>query len=198
MPGGKGDYTDWQPNDTPQISDRNLTRAARLLEMAPPAQRQRLLAGVRAGLEQGAPPDRIPDRLTAVIGPWRPGGDAASIASKGEGGREAFETYCAPCHQSDGSGMERLGAPLRRSPLVLGQDDMLIRIALHGLKGELVMPAMGTLGDQQLAAILTYIRTAWGHTASPIPAETVRRVRAASEGRQTPWTRDELGRAPSR
>lgn len=197
MPGGKGDYTDWQPNDTPQISDRNLTRVARLLEMAPPAQRDRLLAGVRAGLGEGTPSHPIPDRLTAMIGPLRSGGDVSAITNKSERGREMFETYCAPCHQSDGSGMERLAVPLRRSPLVLGQEDVLIRIALHGLRGELVMPAMGTLDDQQLAAILTYIRTAWGHTASPIAAETVGRVRAVSEGRRSPWTRDELTRASS-
>jgi putative membrane-bound dehydrogenase-like protein len=196
MPGGKGDYTDWQANDTPEISDRNLTRVARLLEMAPVSQRDRLLAGVRAGLEQGTAPRRIPDRLIPFIGPWRPGVGNSATANKPERGRDAFETYCAPCHQSDGSGMERLAAPLRRSPLVLGQEDSLIRIALHGLKGELVMPAMGTLDDQQLAAILTYIRTAWGHTASPIAAETVGRVRAGSEGRRAPWTREELARQP--
>jgi mono/diheme cytochrome c family protein len=80
----------------------------------------------------------------------------------------------------------------------LGHEDTLIRIALHGLKGELVMPAMGTLDDQQLAATLTYIRTAWGHTASPITAETVGRVRAQSEGRTGPWSRDELARTSSR
>jgi putative membrane-bound dehydrogenase-like protein len=198
MPGGKGNYSDWQSNDAPLVSDRNLTRAARLLEMAPPHQRDRLLAGVRTGLDQGTPPQRIPDRLTAMIGLWRPGGEVSATANKSERGQETFETYCAPCHQSDGGGMVRLATPLRKSPLVLGHEDMLIRIALHGLKGELVMPAMGTLDDQQLAAILTYIRTAWGHTASPIAAETVGRVRAASEARRNPWTRDELVRASSR
>ena len=199
MPGGKGDYTDWQTNDTPQISDRNLTRAARLLEMAPASQRDRLATGVRAGLDRGS---RAANGYPIV---WPrssvPGGRGqlqAATANRSERGREAFETYCAPCHQSDGSGMERLAAPLRRSPLVLGQEDSLIRIALQGLKGELVMPAMGTLDDQQLAAILTYIRTAWGHAASPIAAETVARVRAGSEGRTSPWTRDELARASSR
>jgi putative membrane-bound dehydrogenase-like protein len=194
MPGGKGDYTDWQTNDTPEIGDRNLTRVARLLEMAPPGQRDRLLAGVRAGLGQGPAPERIPGRLAAFIGAWRPGA-GSTAAAKPERGREGFETYCAPCHQTDGSGMERLAAPLRRSPLVLGAEDALIRIALHGLKGELIMPAMGTLDDPQLAAILTYVRTAWGHTASPITAEAVGRVRAASEGRRAPWTREELARA---
>ena len=198
MPGGKGDYTDWQTNYTPQISDRSLTRAARLIEMAPASQRERLLAGVRAGLEEGAPPPRIPDRLTAILGPWRPGQLSAAPPNRTERGREAFETYCAPCHQSDGSGMERLAAPLRKSPLVLGPEDALIRVALHGLKGELVMPAMGTLDDQQLAAILTYIRSAWGHAAGPVAPEAVGAVRAGSEGRRLPWTREELARTSGR
>jgi putative membrane-bound dehydrogenase-like protein len=194
MPGGKGDYSDWRTNDTAQIRDRNLTRAARLLEMAPASQRDRLATGVRAGLAEGIAPPRLPDRLVALIGPWRPGQPQAAAANRSERGREAFETYCSPCHQSDGGGMERLAAPLRRSPLVLGREDSLIRIALHGLKGQLLMPAMGTLDDQQLAAILTYIRTAWGHAAGPIAAETVARVRAGSAGRTSPWTRDELVR----
>ena len=53
MPGGKGDYTDWETNYTPEISDRSLTRLARLFEMAPVTHRDRLLAGAKAGLEQG-------------------------------------------------------------------------------------------------------------------------------------------------
>jgi len=51
---------------------------------------------------------------------------------------------------------------------------------------------MGTLDDQQLAAILTYVRRAWGHQAGPVSPETLRSVRAASQGRQTPWTVNEL------
>jgi putative membrane-bound dehydrogenase-like protein len=227
MPGGKGDYTDWETNYTPQISDRSLTRLARLLEMAPANHRDRLLAGVKAGLEQGAAPEVVPERLSALVGRWwadhphtgalldvaaRLGHpDAVKMArtvggarprtagpAAGEPGRDPFLTYCAPCHQTDGSGMERLAAPLRNSTWVLGQEDLLIRIVLNGLKGELVMPPMSTLDDQQLAAILTYIRRAWGHEAGPVSPETVARVRATSEGRKTPWTRDELSTNPRR
>ena len=194
MPGGKGDYTEWQTNDTPAIAERNLTRAARLLEMAPAGLRERLVTGVRAGLDEGSPPQRIPARLAAFIGPWRPGSSRATPANAADRGREAFAIYCAPCHQSDGGGMERLAPPLRGSPLVLGPEASLIRVVLHGLKGDLVMPAMGTLDDQQLAAILTYIRGAWGHAAGAVAAEAVGRVRAGSEGRSTPWTREELAR----
>ena len=228
MPGGKGDYTDWETNYTPEVSDRNLTRLARLLEMAPVAYRDRVLAGAKAGLDQGPPPERVPARLSALINKWwadRPqtgallqvaarlrhpealkkaieaagdpsSGRAAQELTAGpvvyERGREAFLIHCAPCHQTDGSGMARLAAPLRNSRWVLGREDLLARIALNGLKGELLMPPMGTLDDRQLAAILTYIRRAWGHEAGPVSPEIVARVRAESQGRQTPWTVNEL------
>ena len=88
--------------------------------------------------------------------------------------------------------MARLAAPLRNSKWVLGREDLLARIVLNGLKGELLMPPMGTLDDRQLAAILTYIRSAWGPDAAPVSPETVARIRAASAARQTPWTAAEL------
>jgi mono/diheme cytochrome c family protein len=88
--------------------------------------------------------------------------------------------------------MARLAAPLRNSAWVLGPQQLLARIVLNGVKGDLVMPAMGTLDDQQLAEILTYIRRAWGHEAGPVSRETMARARAASAGRQGPWTRAEL------
>ena len=225
MPGGKGNYTEWETNFTAAISGRNLTRLARLLEMAPAAHRDRLLVGVTAGLEQGATPARVPEPLLGVIERWWSNGphtDALldvsvrlrhpeavkkAIAVAGDPrasrslirggttdarGRQGFLTHCAPCHQTDGSGMARLAAPLRQSRWVLGREDLLARIVLHGLKGELLMPPMGTLDDRQLADILTYIRRAWGHDAGPIGAELLQGVRADSKGRTTPWTADEL------
>ena len=234
MPGGKGDYTEWQTGFTPEISDRSLTRLARLLAMAPAANhRHRLLAGVAAGLEQGPAVEQVPERLLSVIRKWwaeQPqtgsllhvaarlghpdavdkaralagvrGSDGAegqrAGAAADERGREAFLTYCAPCHQTDGSGMARLAAPLRNSKWVLGNEGQLARIVLNGLKGELLMPPMGTLDDQQLAAILTYIRRAWGHQAAPVSPGTVQRVRASAAGRNAPWTVDELSAAEIR
>lgn len=80
--------------------------------------------------------------------------------------------------------MERLATPLRNSKGVLGDEERLTRIVLNGLKGELLMPPMGTLDDRQIADILTYIRHAWGHEAGPTSPETVKRVRAGAQGRQ--------------
>ncbi len=225
MPGGKGDYTEWETNYTPEVSDRNLTRLARLLEMAPATLRDRLLAGIQAGLELGAPAAQVPTRLSTVIGRWwadRPhtgallqvaarlghpeameqaralaatrgsGGAGRTAGAVAERGRDAFLTQCAPCHQADGSGMARLATPLRNSKWVLGHEELLTRIVLNGLKGDLLMPPMATLDDEQLAAILTYIRRAWGHEAGPVSPGTVARVRAGSAGRKAPWTVSEL------
>jgi mono/diheme cytochrome c family protein len=55
-----------------------------------------------------------------------------------------------------------------------------------------VMPAHGFLGDEAIAAILTYIRQSWGNDAPPIDEEEVAEVRAATSGREREWTRDEL------
>ena len=55
MPGGKGDYTEWETNYTPEVSDRSLTRLARLLEMAPATHRDRLLAGVQPDSSRARP-----------------------------------------------------------------------------------------------------------------------------------------------
>jgi mono/diheme cytochrome c family protein len=51
---------------------------------------------------------------------------------------------------------------------------------------------MGTIDDRRLAAILTYVRGAWGHNAGAIAPEAVARVRADTGERRTPWTPDEL------
>jgi putative membrane-bound dehydrogenase-like protein len=227
MPGGKGDYTEWRTGYAPEIGDRNLTRLARLMETTVSAtERDQMLAGIEAGLEQGAQAPRVPEQLSRAIARWwtehsrtadliavaarfghreaiearaevaraasRGADGQASPAAADQRGRTEFLTYCAPCHQTDGSGMARLAAPLRNSPWVLGREDLLARIALHGLKGELLMPPMGTLDDRQLAAILTYIRRAWGHGAGPVSPEAVARARSASAGRSQPWTAQEL------
>jgi mono/diheme cytochrome c family protein len=140
----------------------------------------------------GHPPAVRAARASANTRPGGSSADRGAAPAASEEGREAFLTHCSPCHQTDGSGMARLGAPLRQSQWVLGHEDLLTRIVLNGLRGELLMPPMGTLDDRQLAAILSYVRGAWGHAAAPVSPETVARVRAASAARQAPWTRQEL------
>ena len=118
-----------------------------------------------------------------------------------EAGKELYTVTCGACHQPNGAGQEGLAPPLLESDWVLGPEQRLIRIALHGLRGpitvkgrafELEMPSMSVLDDEQIAAVLTYIRRGWGHAAAPIAPSTIANVRAATEKRADAWTEPEL------
>jgi len=168
MPGGKGDYTDWVNNYSADISKKNLGRLAELFEMAKtPAMREALLAGAVEGLELGPHVEYVPEPLAKVIGKWWD-----------EGPQKESLLHTA--------------ALLRNSEWVAGQEELLVRIVLNGLKGDLVMPPMNTLEDGELADILTYIRGAWGHNAGPVSPGLIRLVREVSKRNNGILTRDEL------
>ncbi len=118
-----------------------------------------------------------------------------------ERGRALYAETCASCHQPSGLGDPGKAPPLRHSPAVLGPDDRLARIVLHGLVGrveregfvwDLDMPAHA-MNDADTASVLTYVRREWGHAAEPIDAQAVRASRERFEDRSRPWTRVELG-----
>jgi putative membrane-bound dehydrogenase-like protein len=115
-----------------------------------------------------------------------------AVLASFERGRQAYLTHCALCHQDDGAGMDLLAAPLRDSEWVLGDQEPLVSIILNGFQGDMLMPPMGSIDDRELADILTYIRSAWGHDASYVSEEVVRQVRDRSESRTEPWTAEEL------
>jgi mono/diheme cytochrome c family protein len=99
-----------------------------------------------------------------------------------------------------------LAPPLIDSEWVLGSEQRLVRIALHGLRDaitvkgvryELNMPALAeALDDRQIADVLSYIRREWGHTGDPVAMEAVTKVRAAEAKREDSWTQGELLRFP--
>jgi len=117
-------------------------------------------------------------------------------------GRLLYEAVCLNCHQPEGEGLAGIYPALVGSALVGGDGDGLIKILLHGYaSGEggagggetgLAMPPVA-LGDEQAAAVLSYVRERLGGGAGEITAEQVARVRAANEGRSAPWGKGELG-----
>ena len=68
------------------------------------------------------------------------------------------------------------------------------RILLNGKEGSIgLMPPIGSaLSDDQIAAVLTYVRREWGNDASPVDAAVVKDVRAQTASRTRPWTDAEL------
>lgn len=117
------------------------------------------------------------------------------------------ESHCATCHLTTGQGNGVVYPSLVGSPWVTGSEDRLVKLALHGMWGKLTVrgktydPARGVppmtafrdiLKDDELAAVLTFVRNTWGNKASPISAKTVTRVRAESSGRSVFWKPEEL------
>ena len=109
-----------------------------------------------------------------------------------DAGRRQYRTTCAPCHQQDGRGVTGLAPPLVGSKWVLGEPARLARIVLHGKEGAQMMPPLGALNDEQIAAILTYVRRGWGHQAGAVNPGLITEVRGYTTGRNRPWTEQEL------
>jgi mono/diheme cytochrome c family protein/glucose/arabinose dehydrogenase/lysophospholipase L1-like esterase len=117
------------------------------------------------------------------------------------------EAHCATCHQDNGKGLDPAFPPLVGSPWATGSEERLIKVVLHGLHGPLEVngkvydPAKGVppmtafgaiLKDDELAAVLTYVRNTWGNKAPAVKPATVAKVRAATTERSTFWKPEEL------
>jgi len=122
-------------------------------------------------------------------------------------GRKLFEANCALCHNNDGSGKPGQAPPLAGSEWVLTAGvNRLIRIPQVGLNGplevkgqpwNLSMAGMGApYSDEDLAAVLSYIRTAFGNKASLVAPEQVKKVRTELGNRSQPYTAEELKKEP--
>ena len=122
-------------------------------------------------------------------------------------GKLLFQQVCAGCHGLTGEGLTPLAPPLANSDWVLGPQSRLIRLALHGVTGPIhvngakyeppqTLPDMPSLrealNNEQIAAVLTYIRGQWGNSSIPIMAASIAKVRAETDARETPWTEEEL------
>jgi mono/diheme cytochrome c family protein len=120
-------------------------------------------------------------------------------------GAAVFENYCAGCH-IDASGPRGENPPLDGASWVIGPEQRLIKIVLHGARGpmevngntyDMHMPPHGhLLTDAQIASLVEYVRRRFGGVTTPIRTDVVRAIRAASAGRTAPWTAEELLRNP--
>jgi nitrite reductase (NO-forming) len=114
---------------------------------------------------------------------------AAMAVPSGSGavGQKLYQTYCVGCHQAEGQGIPGTFPPLAKSDYVLGDSSRSIETVVNGLHGPIevngqpyngTMPPMGHLKDEEIAQILSYVRSSWGNTADPVSAADVAAVRA--------------------
>lgn len=96
-------------------------------------------------------------------------------------GQAVFEDNCAQCHRTNGEGLPATFPALNKNPFVLGEPSPVIATVLNGRKGNLgQMPSWrDKLDDQQIAAVVTYIRQAWSNRAAAVTPAMV----AATKGK---------------
>jgi mono/diheme cytochrome c family protein len=110
-------------------------------------------------------------------------------------GAEIYANFCAGCHMESGEGNPQGGAKsLVGSAIVTGNPAAVMRVVLSGKDGAngLMPPLRGSLNDEQVANVVSFIRRAWGHTASPVTTAEVQEARGITSLRKTPWTDEEL------
>lgn len=136
------------------------------------------------------------------------GGDPRMIQL--EQGKKAYLTYCAACHQPHGKGVPGQFPPLAGSDWVNGLGpNRIIRLVLDGVNGPItvkdqafnnaMVPWRPTLNDEQIAAIISYIRNdaEWGNAGTFVTAAEVKAIREATAAHAgSPYTAEELLAAP--
>jgi mono/diheme cytochrome c family protein len=129
----------------------------------------------------GGPP---PAKKGAVAGP---GGPIETLTPR-DRGKKIFAANCQTCHQANGLGVPGQYPPLAGSEFTTGGSKRPAMIVLKGLQGPVTVkgqkfgsavmqPWDKTLTDQKIADVLTYERSEWGNSASPVTAEQIAALR---------------------
>ena len=93
-------------------------------------------------------------------------------------GEKLYAANCVACHQATGKGMPPAFPALDGSKVATGPKGAQIALVLAGKQGT-AMASFARLTDTELAAVITYTRTAWGNKAGEVqPSE----VKAARKG----------------
>jgi nitrite reductase (NO-forming)/hydroxylamine reductase len=113
---------------------------------------------------------------------------ATTHAAGPPSGRDAYRSHCARCHQVDGSGVKGLYPTLRELDSRGDARAAMIAGVLQGRRGLLeqdgmrvdnLMPTHGFLGNEVIAATLSYALAAWSSAGEPVSTEEVAAARLA-------------------
>lgn len=112
--------------------------------------------------------------------------NSAALSSGDPHRREGARLYldnCAMCHQPKGTGMSGVFPKLAGNAVVTASDPAnLITVVMSGIPGRgnfVAMPSFSRkLSDDELIALMNYVRTSWGNASAPgISAQMIRNWR---------------------
>ncbi|WP_434676330.1 c-type cytochrome [Pseudomonas sp. D3-10] len=112
---------------------------------------------------------------------------ALAVGEEGSRGAELYLDNCSACHRTNGQGYERVFPKIAGNSSVLSEDPVsMIRLVLAGSKlpatatapSELGMPGFAwRMSDEEVAQLLTFIRSSWGNQAPAVNAAQVKQLR---------------------
>ncbi|WFU10314.1 cytochrome c [Rhizobium sp. CB3090] len=115
---------------------------------------------------------------------------ATSISAAGSNRTPGAQTYaarCSFCHGPDGKGQNQWIPPLAgAASSLIGHTDSQVNVTLNGSSRVVTAgvpdayrmpPFREQLSDQQIADVLTYVRSTWGNRGSAVRAEDVKALR---------------------
>ena len=155
--GATGPMAEEIENSTSKLADKDLAAMATYLKSVP-------------GSADSPPPLRADDPVIVA-------------------GQAIYRDKCSACHQIDGKGVPRLFPSLAEASGVRSRDaTTLIRVILRGARSvatapEPTAPGMPSfsrqLNDEQVAAVASYVRNAWGRPAAAVTSGDVGKLRSA-------------------
>lgn len=107
-------------------------------------------------------------------------------------GQEPFLRYCASCHGNSGEGKPPAFPPLAGSEWLEESPEAVAVIILSGLRGEIevagetyrgFMPPMRHIEDEDIAAMIGFMKSNWSGGGTEIDAERVAELREHLSGR---------------
>lgn len=103
-------------------------------------------------------------------------------------GKRVYESQCIACHVSSGNGIRQMIPSLAGSPVInSGDPATLLQMVLKGGDGPQTetnptgagMPRFDwKLSDDEVAAVLTYVRNTWNNAAPAVDSATVQKARS--------------------
>jgi cytochrome c553 len=129
---------------------------------------------------------------TSRTAPASPGAErtrpSEAPGSARDHGAKLYETHCTQCHGDHGEGIKGAYSPLAGNRAVTTADPSnLVQTVLHGGYAPATAgnphpfgmpPFVLQLNDKNTATVLTYIRNAWGNSASPVTELEVTQARS--------------------
>lgn len=116
-------------------------------------------------------------------------------------GETIYQQRCVTCHQANGAGIPGTFPPLAESEYANAADPGVpARIVIHGISGPItvhgatynsLMPPYGVgvvMSDEEIAQLLTYVRSSFGNSSSAVTAADVAKAREATASHTGPMT----------